>query len=278
MENKEKIKKTKDQSTMEHENNRKRGSGLKNWNWRGWLNNRAKESWLEFVLVRTMLFSLIFLVALLIIMPFLFKYYLDVDHTEIIDYSKWVLTALLAAFGAWIGAGSAYFFGKENLIASNKSTQEALKLQIDSSKVRSLVMDIHPMDLNPSFQFNLDSDVEEVLKKLEENVDYWFVPIIENGRLKDTVHTEAFWRYRQINKEGKVKDVIKYIEEEDSLQQKRTKLHGFFVKVKMDDVVHEVAEKMNKNHATVGIVCDNEDKPTHCLSINDLRSFRLGSS
>lgn len=277
MENAEITKRTKDQLTKEYENKGYRRSWFKGLNWRGWLDNRAKGSWLEFVLVRTMLFALIFLVTLLIIMPFVFKYHLNVDTEEIIDYSKWVLTALLAAFGAWIGAGSAYFFGKENLIASNKSTQDALKLQMDSSKARSLVLDIHPMNLNPSFQFNLDSDVEEVLKKLGENVDYWFVPIIENGRLKDTVHTEAFWRYRQQNEGGKVKDVIKYIEEENSLQQKRTKLHGFFVEVKMDDLVQEVSDKMSKNHATVGIVCDKDDKPTHCFSINDLRSFRLGS-
>ena len=254
------------------DNDRSWSKGL---NWRGWLSNRAKDSWLEFVLVRTMLVILMVLVTLLIVLPFL----IGSDTTEIaaiIDYSKWVLTALLAAFGAWIGAGAAYFFGKENLIASNKSTQEALKLQRASANENAMISDMHPMPLNPSFQFKLDSNIEEVLNKLGENVDYWFVPVIENGKLMDIVHTEAFWRFQQKNESGTVKDVIDYID--NQLKQKSTKLHGFYITTRMDELVSNASDCMSRNHATVGIVCDKNEKPTHCFSSGDLRSFKFGSS
>lgn len=238
--------------------------------------SRSRPSWLEFALVRTMLLALIFLATLLIILPFIIKSDDAVVNEEIIDYSKWVLTALLAAFGAWIGAGAAYFFGKENMIASNKSTQDALKLQAGSVKNNAHVLDIQPTALNPSFQFQLGSTIDSVMKQLENNVDYWFVPVIENGKLIDTVHTEAFWRYRQKNpKDGTVADVIEFIAKE--FQQKKTKLHGFYLRVKMDDLVREVSDTMNKEHASVGIVCDKEEKPTHCFSKSDLKSFKLGS-
>jgi hypothetical protein len=48
---------------------------------------------------------------------------------ELLEYYKWSLSALLGAFGAWIGAGAAYFFGKENLRESSRSTEAALKIQ-----------------------------------------------------------------------------------------------------------------------------------------------------
>ena len=125
------------------------------------------------------------------------------------------------------------------------------------------------------------------MKKLGENVDDWFVPVVDNEKLKDTIHTEAFWRYykdkyekdkQKKNEEPKVKDVIEYIEASKELEQKRKKLHGFFLEVKMDDSIREVSDMMNRKDASVGIVCDKESKPTHCFSRKDLRSFQLGSS
>lgn len=244
---------------------------------------KRPESKLEFFLVICMLISLTLLVILLIVLPIIVK-----DQKEFIDYSKWVLTALLGAFGAWIGAGAAYFFGKENLRLSSESTKEALEIQKDSLKDRSelaLIKDINLTPFNPSFIFSLDSDVKETLDKLGENVDYWFVPVVEKERLKDTIHTEAFWRYfkteyeeKKKKEEPKIKDVIEYIDTSKELEQKRKKLHGFFLEAKMGDLVKDISDMMDRKDASVGIVCDKEGRPTHCFSRKDLRSFQLGSS
>lgn len=243
------------------------------------------ESRLEFLLVMFMLLSLTVLVVLIVILP------TKIDSKELkdfIDYSKWVLTALLAAFGAWIGAGAAYFFGKENLRLNNQSTQQALEIQRDTAKNRpelELVKNINLTPISPNFKFSLDTNVMEVLAKLGENVDYWFVPVVEKEKLKDTIHTEAFWRYfkeeydgykQSKNEEPKIKEVIDYIEANKNLEQKRKKLHGFFLEVKMDDLLQEVSKKMDIGEKSVGIVCDQENKPTHCFSKKDLRSFLLG--
>jgi len=56
----------------------------------------------------------------------------------------------LGAFGAWIGAGAAYFFGRENMELSNKSTQDALETQQKMSKMNAVIKDINLTPLNTS--------------------------------------------------------------------------------------------------------------------------------
>jgi hypothetical protein len=247
------------------------------------------ESSLEFKLVHYMLISLTTLIIILVVLPSFVKGS-DDQKKELIEYSKWVLTALLAAFGAWIGAGAAYFFGKENLRLNNESTEAALRIQKDPTKARSesaLVKDINLTPFDPSFKFSLDTKVQAVLDELGQNVDYWFVPIVENEKLKDTVHTEAFWRYcrdeaekgqKEKKAEPKVKDVIEYIDANAELKQKKNKLHRFFLEVAMGDSVSDISDKMHKRDASVGVVCDKDGKPTHCFSRKDLRSFQLGGN
>ncbi len=247
---------------------------------------RQKQSWLEFMLVRNLLTALVFLTTVLIVLPFVVGIFLDGYGSSenviknVTDFSKWVLTALLAAFGAWIGAGAAYFFGKENLLASSASTQKALEIQRESVQCPAKISDLEPMPLNPDFQFKLDSPVKEIIDKLGKNVDYWFVPIIEDAKFIDTIHTEAFWRYKTKKvdvQNAKVSDVLKFIDDQAELQNKKNKLRGFFVEFKMSDLIEIASDKMKERNATVGIVCDSDGKPTHCFSISDLRAFKLGS-
>ena len=236
---------------------------------------------LEFTLVIVMLSSLTFIIVLLILFPIVIVNCFEnktKDYAEFIDYSKWVLTALLAAFGAWIGAGAAYFFGKENLRLSSESTENALIIQKGLEKVQSTIRDIKPTPLNPDFTFSFDTYVEDVIKKLRERVDYWFVPIIENERLKDTIHEKAFRQYKDEEHKGKkISDLINYIKTSKKFVQIRNRFHKFFVEVSMDDSVHEVSSIMNEKNADVGIVCDKNNKPTHCFSRRDLRLFERGN-
>jgi hypothetical protein len=71
-----------------------------------------------------MLGILCLLILLLLILP--------LRNGNFIEYYKWALTTLMGAFGAWIGAGAAYFFGRENLKESSESTERAMKIQQDS--------------------------------------------------------------------------------------------------------------------------------------------------
>lgn len=239
----------------------------------------------EYNLVLWMLASLTFLLLLLIGLPLLAPIIVK-DTKEFIEYCKWVFPALLGAFGAWIGAGAAYFFGKENLKLSSQSTQEALETQQKMSRMnlgKTLIKDINLTPLNPNFLFNMNDPVSKVITKLDENVDYWFVPVLDdekNEKIKDIIHTEAFWRFLIDNpkkdlKDVKISEIFIYIKEK--LKSKVNKLHGFFLLVRMDYNVEDVLKEMNTSEASVGIVCNENGKPTHCFSRKDLRSFLLGS-
>lgn len=238
-----------------------------------------KERKLEYWLVIWMLIFLTILMTLLILLPAI------VSKEGLVDYSKWVLTALLAAFGAWIGAGAAYFFGKENLKVSSESTQKALETQHKLARTnldQALIKDINLTPMNPDFRFTIDETVDKVTDKLDKNVDYWFVPVLDkDGKMEDVVHTEALWRFYKDDKNAgtkKISDVINYIESNDKTKVKAGKLHGFFEEVDMDAQVLNVSALMKRNDTSVGIVVDENGKPTHCFSRKDLRSFLLGSS
>lgn len=212
---------------------------------------------------------------------------------QVLDYSKWVLSALLAAFGAWIGAGAAYFFSKESLQESSRATEEALRIQQQTLGTRGqeklYVKDMALTAINPSFVFNPDTKLYDVVKSLNSKLGYWFVPIVEKdtGILKDVIATQAFWKYpnlpqvpegnpaeqNQKTSEGPfVKDFLKFLAENDNLK----KLHGegiFFIKIKLEDTLESVAAQMKSPNTAVAIVVDAKGKPTHCVTRTDIGSL-----
>lgn len=289
----------------------------------------------EFFLVFWMLVSLTIVVIGIIVLPLFLKllYTTGPDKSplglinavnfseifkETLDYSKWVLSALLAAFGAWIGAGAAYFFGKENLRESSRATEEALRIQQQSlgtkPEAKTLVKDLTLTAMNPSFIFKAEDELQTVITSLESKLGYWFVPIVEKdtGILKDVISSQAFWEYhyhlKEMEKEegqtaennegvsnkqekqspktqeGKnneseqekesdkgplVSDLIKYLDENEEYK----KLHGvdvFFIKIKLNDTLQDVADRMKSPNTAVAIVVDAKGKPTHCLTRTDL--------
>ncbi len=248
---------------------------------------KKKEHRNEFWLVIILLGTFAGLLILLFILPIL-----AADPGKIIEFNKWVIPALLGAFGAWIGAGAAYFFGTESLKESSRSTQ----LVLDSLKTnveKYIIEDIHPMAMDPNFRFFPESCVQKVLDGLDENPEYWFVPILKDGKIKDVIHLEAFWRYKgdhtkEVLEKAKVNNVIKYIESEledkkeklkEELKEKlKEKLHDFHIIAKLTDKITVTLERMKTENATVGIICDESGKPTHCISRKDLRSFLLNVS
>ena len=126
----------------------------------------------------------------------------------------------------------------------------------------------------------MDSKVEDVMIELDKNVDYWFIPILEKGKLKDVIHNEAFWRFYKENndqvKGKKISDVINFIESNSKAKEKAGKLHGFFEKFRANENVGYVYKLMRRNNKRVGFICDDKDDATHCFSRKDLRIFMIG--
>lgn len=236
---------------------------------------------LEFFLVLTMLCVLtLLLVGIMVVFPLMAAGKVggpDYDK-EIIDYSKWVVTALLAAFGAWIGAGAAYFFGKANLRESSRSTAEALKI-VKGFRGLKYIKDINLTAMNTAFLFNFDNTGSEVFKGLNANVGYWFVPVIEgkkgksegDGKLKDVIHARVFWSLEKTQKDKMIEAIVNDIEKNKELK----KLHGedFYSKVNLKDPIKDVYDEMKEKNKSVGIVVDDKNRPTHCFTRTDLASL-----
>lgn len=198
------------------------------------------------------------------------------SNDKIIDLVKWALTTLLGAFGAWIGAGAAYFFGKENLIESSASTEAAMKIQLGAlqgvakpERIRELALTA----MNKEFMFNSSNTRKEVTDKLRKPQfsGYWWVPVFDqggNGTLEDVIHARVFWD-TTFEDNATISAIRKKIDDENANADLR-QLHGapFFVRVVLDDKVADVAKEMDKPGATVavGIVVDEKGKPTYCFS------------
>ena len=76
----------------------------------------------EFLLVVVMLIALVLLVVGVLWIPVDPP---DCDTTttfmDVLNYRKSILAVIVTAFGAWVGAGAAYFFGRENLREASAS-------------------------------------------------------------------------------------------------------------------------------------------------------------
>jgi hypothetical protein len=194
---------------------------------------------------------------------------------DLMDYYKWALSVLLGAFGAWIGAGAAYFFGKENLLESSRSTESAMRIQQESFRRSPVIERIKDMTLtamNPNFIFDFGKTKKAVTHQLAKLKGYWFVPVVEEetGIVQDIIHAQVFW-LSTFDDALTIKEIVSKMDEDKELR----KLHGdlFYVKVSSDDRISDAYNLMCQKDAEVAIVVDEKGKPSHCLSKTDLRTF-----
>jgi predicted transcriptional regulator len=238
-------------------------------------NNNRGGSALAFSLVVTMLGILFVLVLFLLWSPLSFLSGIK-DTKDLIEFYKWALSVLLGAFGAWIGAGAAYFFGKENLKESSASTERAMEIQQKSLR-RSFgierVKDITLTAMNPNFIFYADSTKINVKQKLDEYKGYWFVPVVDKitGVLEDIIHAQVFWDAAFKEDKTSVKDIITEMDKTEPFK----KLHGdlFYVKVSSNDKISDVYNLISNKGAEVAIVVDEKGKASHCVTKTELRTF-----
>ena len=224
-----------------------------------------------FYLVVIMLATLFLLAAGLLVLPAVYN-----TNDKLLEYCKYALSVLLGAFGAWIGAGAAYFFGKENLAESSRSTEAALRIQqetLTGTSRKQRIKDITLTALNKDFIFGPTVQKADVVKGLEAHPDYWWVPVLDpagEGILKDVIHARVFWTPGFADAD-KVSDIISRLDTDQALKSLKP-LHGaaFFTTVSLNDMLTDTSAAMSKSGAVVGIVVDDKGKPTYCFTKQDL--------
>ena len=194
------------------------------------------------------------------------------------------MAIIITAFGAWIGAGAAYFFGRENQREASKNLLEMGRLSLTDSLAHITVKEITPKPID--WTVKKSDELKKVWDKLKAEVERWFVPIVdETGVLATVIHEEAVWRFMIDQSE-------KGIKEEDTLKQPVSKLldyidetkkntPGFealrdkYVSVTPDENARDANQMLQKKEAYLAIVIDEKGKPISYITTGDLRRVLL---
>jgi hypothetical protein len=250
-----------------------------------------RRSWWtpEFTLVVVMLGVLVALVLVVLGLPVgIPAEHLTTKLAEVLEYRKSILTAIITAFGAWVGAGAAYFFGRENLREASQSLLAMREPSAEERLRRTPVRDIPPRLF--SWMVKTDEKMRVVTDKLTEVARYWFVPIVdEKGALETVIEEEAVWRSLQVeisdeaNRGKTVEDVyaafedktvaemLKRIREDESL----SRFGACHVTTTLDESASVAFNAMQDQKVQLAIVVDTEGKPTHFFTSADVRKVLL---
>lgn len=239
----------------------------------------------EFLLVSLMLIVLLILVIFVSYSPYPEGPGTNTTATLVLDYRKNILAILVTTFGAWIGAGAAFYFGRENL---KDATASLLQAQGLSSKERlgaAAIRDLPPRRIE--WTVPKTATVGTVLDYLRKNPEDWFIPVVDGkGRLETVLNEEAFYRFidertrtakgmtaeaarAQIDQET-IDAVVTYIQ-----GAKLGKFQGIHVPVSLDDSIGTANELMDRRFLKLAIVLDSDGRPTHYLTTGDVREFLL---
>jgi hypothetical protein len=240
-----------------------------------------QKSWLqpEFILVVLMLIFLTIIIGIILIPGYphssdnadLFK--------DILDFKKNILSVVLTAFGAWVGAGAAYFFGRENLRQSADSMLELHRQTSGLDKLKSItVRDIPPKPLE-KFIHHTDT-IEDLLNYLKENTDLWFIPVKTENSF-DILHEDSLFRFLQhMYETGEpyekslkrdINDLFLFLKSNEKLNR----LVGQYIEANMGNSLAEMNEKLQDENVYLAIVLDYKGNPTHYFTTSDLRKVLL---
>jgi hypothetical protein len=207
----------------------------------------------------------------------------DTNPELILTWRKDVLAIIITAFGAWIGAGAAYFFGRENLRVAADSLLAMRGLSGKERLRRVPIKQIPPTPID--WTVKRTTPLSEVKDALTEKPERWFVPVIKEDETLDTVvNEEGVWRFlidklpaADATEEEKtayanatVEDLLKYIEETETL----TRFSNIHAITSMETNVGAANDLMDSRHVFLAIVTA-DGKPTHFFTTSEVRKLLL---
>lgn len=245
----------------------------------GWILKSKDTQLLEFLLVVLMLIALVALVIIVMWMPVK----LEPNGAEavsaqaVLDYRTGILTVLLTAFGAWIGAGAAYFFGSKNL---QRATDAMVEVQ---AKGLQRLSNVHINDLPPAkvdWMAEPKMLLSVLLKKLNDPDRWWFVVVDAEGKYDTVMHEEVAFRfieakleddassYKALLATATVKDVVEWAKKQS---KGRNKLWDIAIITTMEMSAQVADERMIGKGVHVAIITDANGVPTHAITEGDIK-------
>ena len=240
---------------------------------------------LEFWLVVIMLVVLCILVVVVLFWPIpavpAAPVGRDTTFKEVLEYRSNLLSIIITAFGAWVGAGAAYFFGRENLRVAADSLLAMREVSPRERLRRTSIRQIPPATID--WVVEKTTSVDDVKAKLEAEPARWFVPVVKSDKSLETViNEEAVWRFLLSpitppppaasagSPKKTVQDILDYIDSDKNLKRFR----DIQVTVPMETTVGAAYELMESKHLFLTIV-ESEGKPTHFFTTSDVRKMLM---
>jgi len=204
-------------------------------------------------------------------------------NDRMLAHRKDILSIIITAFGAWVGAGAAYFFGRENLRVAADSLLAMRDLSPKERLRRTSIKQIPPTPID--WTVKRTTKLSEVKDALTQKPERWFVPVTkDDGTLETVINEEAVWRYlidklppanatpADIQKyaDATVEDLLKYIDETETLKRFKN-IHAV---VAMETNVGAANDLMDSRHVFLAIV-SSEGKPTHFFTTSEVRKLLL---
>ena len=242
--------------------------------------NGAKRSSLEFWLVVVMLGVLTILVIAVLFWPITIPTEptppagKETTFKEVLDYRSNLLSLIITAFGAWVGAGAAYFFGRENLRVAANSLLAMREVSPRERLRRTSIKQIPPTPLD--WTVKKITPIDDVQAKLKSEPARFFIPIVkDDDTLETVINEEAVWRFLldpagQPSTGKTVRDLLTFIDSHPDLQRFR----DIHVVVTMEATVGAANELMDSKQVFVAIV-ESEGKPTHFFTTSEVRKLIL---
>lgn len=237
----------------------------------------------EFALVTVMLASFIILICLVLGIPTSLLIPISstnstLSSTEVLEFRRTILTVIITAFGAWVGAGAAYFFGRENLRVASQSL-----LDMREPSAKEILNQLSIKDLLPkpiTWKVKSDDEIESVVDKLKKEPKLWFIPVKKDDGKYTIIHEEAIWRFLdnvQISKNAlsyndikkkPMNEVLTYIDSNKDLKF----LKDIHVSTSLEKSAADTYNQMIAEDKTLAIIIALEsDQPTHYITSSDIK-------
>lgn len=236
----------------------------------------------EFVLVGVLVVAL--LLAMLMIFAFVSG---GGDIAAVQTNRKDLLAIILGAFGAWIGAGAAYFFGRENLRAATESMLRMRDVSPEERLMQTSLRDVKPRPL--PITFTREDNLDRVLQWLDEDPERFFVVVLDKqGKIDKAVDEEAIYRYLHKKnpppEERTLGHVIDHVKGEVEQLEKAGKRDAAKAAATMVDAAVLLddaqtawlaSEMMERERKFVTIVVDAKGSPVGYITTGDIRRLIL---
>ena len=252
---------------------------------------REEKKTFEFQLVIYLLGAFILFTFMILVIPLVYLALPGAAVTSsfeyqktLMDYQKEIFTVTVAAFSAWIGAGAAYFFGRENLRVATDKILEMRGLPPMEQLKKTPILDMRP----PSVDWTVtrSTTLKEVFGRLKEDPMRWFIIVVnEDGILEHVIDEEGLYRFitdksdmppDTVLEEKTINDLIEFYQalpQTDMLYRKVLKMS---VRVEDTANVGYVEERMTNGNVHLAIVIDKDKKPLYYITAGDIKRCLLG--